>query len=461
MTSLAILTSLLFFWSSNIFLKRSKHQDWKSRRWKVLLAGLAPIAMLTGGPIALFGLVPVIFSRNTIKNSLKKGEIGDDLSTFMKESKSICKSSEKSIERTMSLIDRVSLSKSKGPVKDYILKMLNRQLLVQRKRAENNYLQFGSIEKQLNGGEKNMNYFAVSEVQLPDGRTRYEVGRDLTKDQVAEIKAVLRNKLEADVSDPELFGIANKTNNDLSRDFSSDRVPFFFTKKEGTLEYVGASLDSFTIGVKTDSITIENNKSAESLQEVESQAEGQGDLVTLDIEAKDNTEGESAGESNDVVEMSISDYIRDTNKTLSSKINADEKGVGEMEDMGYPGCLHMEPLGTTAVALTMDGVVLAYAVPGEDGEIRMLGSDAMKGTRQQKHLASALNERLKGAETIQEWCETARDIVVSSSNISSANLAYSERERYKDSVRIRKNRRNRILSTDTKAVKALRNGIRR
>ena len=419
-----ILPAIIFAIFSYVYLDRVKHQDGKERRWKVLLAGASPLLLLltllspvTGMLGALLpvlglgaGILPTFLARNPVREGLKAGEIGKDLKVALRESKKLCKQTENKLKRNRKRIDRIEFNKSLPLfVKTVILDALTKMTKVQSESLQSSYLQLGEIERKLSGKRKDADFISVNEITLEDGTKRYEVGRDLTPDQLAEIKAQLFNKLEIDVNDPLVFGISSMSNNEIARRFTANSVPFLFDKKGADLQYVGTPLDDLKVSKKGKEIT-------------------------------------------------VGEYIADVNKNMSRH---GLKSPKEAAANGYSGGLHLEPLGKTAVALSMDGVVLAYAVAGEDGRVRMQGSDGLRGDYNTRRMSSRLNESLKECESIQEWCEKAKEIVHSRANIESINRGTARKELYEDSVKTRERRRQGIINTPKLDSFKLRSGIKR
>lgn len=299
-----------------------------------------------------------------------------------------------------------------GGVVSFFLDKTNQRIKVNELTIQDLYLQQGAAEL----AAKNIKsvadrYISFSEVILPDGRKCYEVGRDLKPVQIEELKTILANQLGVNVNDPELFIISRYTNSELGTKYGADRVAMFLDRKDGSLHNVGASLDDLTVVYKNG-----NRKS----------------------------------------DLSVMEYIEKTNLAMHKKGLNDPKKVAEM---GYPGGLHMAPLGKSAVALIMDGVVLAHAVAGEDGKIRLLGDDGLHGTSEQKRLVSRLNETLKNAGTMQDWCDMAKNIILSPQNISAINKGVTIKNNLISSIIERRHLRYRIINVPKQSMKSIRKSL--
>lgn len=142
---------------------------------------------------------------------------------------------------------------------------------------------------------------------------------------------------------------------------------------------------------------------------------------------------------------------KDIDKTVidSIKLVNDEftRRVPKIDDIELErqGCLRMAVLGPDSVALSMNGVVLAYAICGEDGVIRLRGTDVVPGDRNAMRIAGRLQESLKDCTSIQQWVERAGDICLSSLNVKNARLAVEDDKRRKFSKAERKKEEKGLL----------------
>ena len=172
----------------------------------------------------------------------------------------------------------------------------------------------------------------------------------------------------------------------------------------------------------------------------------------------------------DAREKTVSAFGADFGDEVAAKV---EKGYdlvgGMMQENGLllncdgivEGLVTMTAVGREAVALEMDGVVLAYAVAGQDGRVRATGSGVGGADRGTLRVASALNERLKGCTDMNAWVDRALEIVGSDANLRSA----LERKKGGDSVRrqleVRKAMRNSILNASKRELRKLAGGLKR
>lgn len=102
----------------------------------------------------------------------------------------------------------------------------------------------------------------------------------------------------------------------------------------------------------------------------------------------------------------------------------DVKEVGEkVAAEGTPGrgLLNVQMVGGDAVALTMDGFALMWAVPGANGTIRFKGSQIDEiADPEVRRVAETLLTQTDGCRRMTEWMERVKDLCLSPKNLSPA-----------------------------------------
>lgn len=366
---------------------------------------------------ALFAMPLIINSVSSIRkiNKVRKEKRGEKVNAYEEASKAV-KAKEKSIERAekrgeilnnlkgLKIFSVAALSGVLG----WAISKNSARLADMKNSIQDLYLQKGARELALKNiklvGEK---FISVSEVTLPDGSKRYEVGRDLKPAQVAEIKEYLSSKLGVDVNDPKYFAVCGLNNNDLGFKYGADRVAMYYDRKEASLKSVGAPVDEMVL---------------------------------------------TYGKGKNASEMFLVDFVNKANESMKSKGLHNYKEVAEN---GFLGGIHMCVLGNSAVALSMNGVVLAHAVAGNDGRIRLQGNAGMQGSGAQKRLVSKISGLLKSAGTMQEWCDIAKGIILQPENIKALNNGLLDKKNEITSFKARKNILNSIINAPKKNLKTL------
>lgn len=416
--------SLLMGTASNLYLYRVQKEGRLSRTWKSLLAALVPVVIgFASGTSPVWAiaassallLAPLGISAGRYWSKSGQAKRNPKLAAFEAVKNSV-KSRERSNRLYQGLIDRLETRENRSAFGDFLLDWSKGRLNHGQELLQNMYLQKGVAENDLKGVTKDMfRFISVSRVDLPDGRQRYEVGYDIPEAQLNVIKKVLTEQLGVNVLDPEEFRISEYRNHELGRKYGAGREAMFYDLKDRSLETLGASLNNLTITV---------------------------------------------GKGKNIEDVSIVDFVDKANQSMH------KKGLGlnnpkEAESEGYPGGLHMEVLGTSAVSISMNGVCLAYAIADENGKIKLQGTDGLQGPGSQKKLVNNLAKQLKDCGSIQEWCNKAKDILTTPENIQHINQGMVDKKSQEDTYKSRQNTRNRILNMDKKDIKSLANAIKR
>ena len=83
----------------------------------------------------------------------------------------------------------------------------------------------------------------------------------------------------------------------------------------------------------------------------------------------------------------------------------------------------LQKLGPDAVGVVRNGKVLACAVQGSDGSIRLNGVPTRGLDKDELRLVSKLNERLSDKESMVDWLDDAKDIVTSETNVKALSIS--------------------------------------
>lgn len=227
-----------------------------------------------------------------------------------------------------------------------------------------------------------------------DGKLRYELPYDLTRDQVNEIKLALAAAYNLNVNDDMHLG-------------TSDR----------------RSYDTNHFGLN-ESVIVYDMKS--------------GKLRTLGEELSDNVKKQV-------------DFIN----------TEQQKNVPELDmTKGPKDSLRMDVISEDAVAISMNGICLAYAVAGEDGKVRQMGNGVANCDRDAIRIAGRLNEQLKGCMSIGEWVSKAGDIINSPANLEAVRQGVRKGEAVQLKKAERYKARQGILNAPKQAVRNLDSGIK-
>lgn len=423
LTSAALL-SLLLFAASNTYLNRVQKQTARQRLWKSALFAAIPLFLLGAAQVggitamtqffasALFAS-PLLSSVSTFWSKRQRRERDPKKYKVTELTKAIKRQTRRN-SLLRSLADRLELNPERSRFGDFMLDFLSKRLDLADQKLQALYLKKGIAENDyLKVDNASMRFISVSRVKRPDGGFRYEVGYDLNEGQLNDIKTALAKEFGVNVDDPKQFAISSERNAKLGNMFGSGREGLFFDKKDGVFQTTGADLDGLKV---------------------------------------------SSGKGKSETEVSVSDFVENANNSLHKKGLSSPK---EAAKLGYPGGLHMEVLGNTAVSISMGGVALAYAVAGEDGKLRLQGTDGLEGGLKQKKLVNYLNRQLKDAQTIQEWCNKAKDIIATPENIDAINKGIADKTFMKDSVKHRKNMRKKIMNVNPDNVKSITKGLKR
>ncbi len=133
----------------------------------------------------------------------------------------------------------------------------------------------------------------------------------------------------------------------------------------------------------------------------------------------------------------------------------DPNGARETRDL-----LTIEPIGKEAVALNYNGVCLAYAVAGPDGVIRTMGHDVKVDDKKGLKMASSLNERFRGVNTIEGWIDKAEKMVMSDSNFESVRLGQEAKRTHKQRIQEKMALRRQMLYAPRASRKSVSKGIK-
>lgn len=150
------------------------------------------------------------------------------------------------------------------------------------------------------------------------------------------------------------------------------------------------------------------------------------------------------------VRKSLNKAIHDQYVALRNAGLADGDGVVRRD-----ACIRIDPIGKDSVALSYNGVAIAYAVAGEDGKVRAMGNSVGVGDTRGMRLASMANERLAGALTMGDWVERASRIVLSPTNIGIAREAVGRKETFSRRLKEKRAVRLNILNAPKQAVRKL------
>lgn len=134
----------------------------------------------------------------------------------------------------------------------------------------------------------------------------------------------------------------------------------------------------------------------------------------------------------------------------------ESNGARETRDL-----LTIEPIGKESVALNYNGVCLAYAVAGPDGVIRTMGHDVKADDKRGLKMASTLNERFRGVNTIEGWIDKAEKMVMSDSNFESARLGQAANRTHKQRIKEKAALRRQVLYAPRSSRKAVSKGIKK
>lgn len=151
---------------------------------------------------------------------------------------------------------------------------------------------------------------------------------------------------------------------------------------------------------------------------------------------------------------------KDVRKYLNTVIHEQysalrQAGLKEDGVVRRDACIRIDPVGKDSVALSYNGVAIAYAVAGEDGKVRAMGHSVSVGDTKGMRLASMANERLKGCLTMNDWVERAAGIVLSPTNINTAREAVGRKETLSRRLKEKRAVRLNILNAPKQAVRKL------
>lgn len=187
---------------------------------------------------------------------------------------------------------------------------------------------------------------------------RFGIPYDVSKDVANEMKFLLSQRFGVDINDPRVFYQSEHRSADMSG-YRPGRTVVVFDTKEHVISPLGAELPP------------------EQLERVKKLNTDQRFRLVQDGLMERNGK-----------------YIQDNLLTIS-------------------------PIGNEAVALSFNGVCLAYAVADADGKIRMVGHNVKTDDKKGTQMASSLYERFRGIDTIAGWIDVAEKLVMSDSNIES------------------------------------------
>lgn len=133
----------------------------------------------------------------------------------------------------------------------------------------------------------------------------------------------------------------------------------------------------------------------------------------------------------------IRDFVGEFNKKFRTSVQNFTEQDGSPERLEMSGAIRMEILSPDSVGLVKDGQLLALAVAGADGKLRLNGVDTSVLSKKDLLLASRLNEDLSRCQDLNSWCEKAASHVLNRENVTVAAKAT-------DKARKSRNRRKKI-----------------
>jgi hypothetical protein len=137
-----------------------------------------------------------------------------------------------------------------------------------------------------------------------------------------------------------------------------------------------------------------------------------------------------------------------------------ECGLDPESDVALSSMMRITPLGEEAVALSVGNVLIAYAVAGRDGQVRMMGSGVSPQDRGGMRLASGVNERLKGCADLSSWIREAGRIVASPANMRLGIEAGRREESFRARLERKRAVRNAIVDAPSKTLKGVAGGLK-
>lgn len=293
------------------------------------------------------------------------------------------------------------------------LKNLDKDIRNRKADLRSDYEMLGMMTRkaELSGKERFLSVYM--DHNGPGGKSQFVLPYDITREQTEEIKSLLARQYGVNPNDSERFVVGEHRAADRNG-YKPGQTVLEFDAVEHVISAFGAEL--------SDSALKKINETNGRLMEV--LEDRLGDRKLKDRKSGTPEEDESVEERQGI--------------GIGSKIG---KGSRMMAD----GMLMMEPLGKEAVALSMNGVVLAYAVAGADGKVRAMGNHVSPGDRDGIRFANKLNETLKGCTSIDAWIDKASKIVLSENNVDMAVKSLERRVTARQELRAKKAMRNSIL----------------
>lgn len=213
-------------------------------------------------------------------------------------------------------------------------------------------------------------------------------------------------------------------------------------------------IEKYNLPMDTQDILIGEHRQKDFKQGFQVEFDEEGNVLrvhsVLCFDEKENEKGKEYALDNfgEKLPEWVEDYVKGVDEKYRGSVHEFTELNGDPEQLELSGAMRMVFVSPESVAIVKDNQVLALAVAGADGKIRLNGVDTSVLSKKNLLLASRLYEDLGQCQDLESWCEKAAKHVLSSENVTLAAKATDGVRKKADRKESIKNALNKILGPD-------------